>query len=657
MQHIKNFIVFTAFCLLTSCSDDFLNENLTPVTLPMGYSSIYMSPAWESSYYAFMLPSVNEVAYEIVSKPSWLNIDTGDGYLSDSIAIVECSATLNPEFEEVGFYAEFMTVKADGKSFKVPVAYITEGNPKIQVQNPLALSYFTNGYSSLEIKNTGAGILLWEIKSMPDWLYIDAYRLESSGIYIPPYKSYDIPLFIIIPSEVILGNLTGDIVLSTNDKEHPSLTINVTADLGTPFLYINTNTIDFSYTETSKTLMFSNRGKGMLVWEFRDIPEWLTITPSSGIFRPYSSGNKITFTCDRTKLSPGLNSATVILNSNDSSNPSVSIKVTANAPADTENISAVDGNITDAVFNKNTNTLYFVTSSPNKFVAYDVTGRTVLNEISLSDAPTSFAISEDWSKAAVGHNGYISAINLSTGTVTATYTLNYSVNDIAWAENDWFCFTQVGTDFTCLHWINTSDGTIYDDPDASRLDGNSIIKKVPGQPYLIATRNNYSPTGFFAYDIAIKSLKSYSHQDLTNFWFSEDGDFIFARNTLVFRTTRSTGSTDTTDADFVSVGYIGSGGSYSEGIKFVYHSNNYLWVLQNKISPSGSTTGIFQVEDTHYQQVKECYYDIVYQPDGQTTPIEINSNYVFANKEGTEIAVLCKSVSSDSWVIQFVDAQ
>lgn len=656
MQHIKNIILFTSFCLLAGCSDDFLNENPTPVTLPMGYSNIYMSPDWESSYYAFMLPSVHEVAYEITSKPSWLNIDTGDGHLSDSIAIVECSARLNPDFEEVGFYMEFMTVKADGKSFKVPVAYITEGNPKIQVQDALAISYNSNGYSGLEIKNTGPGILLWEIASMPSWLYIDGYRLESNTIYIPPYKTFYLPL-VIIPVEVITGAMTGDIVIYTNDKERPSVTINITADLGTPRSDIDITEFGFSYTETSKTLILNNYGNGILAWEFKGLPEWLTITPSSGMIGPYAKNNKIIFTCDRTKLKHGLNSATLILNTNDISNPSYNIEVTANAPADPENIRAVNGNITDAVFNKNANTLYFVTSSPDKFVAYDITGRTVLNEISLSDAPTSFAISEDWSMAAVGHNGYISAINLSTNTVTATYTLNYPVNDIAWAENDWFCFTQAGTDFTCLHWINTSDGTMYDDTDASRLDGNSIIKKVPGQPYLIATRNNTDPTGFFAYDIATKSLKSYSRQDLTNFWFSEDGNYIFAKSTLVFRTTSSTGSTDTNDAEFVSVNYISSGGTHSEGIKFIYHSNGYLWVLQNKISQSGSTTGIFQVEDTRYKQVKECYYDIVCQPDGQTTPIEINAEYVFANKEGTEIAVLCKSVSSDLWVIQFVDVQ
>ena len=118
-------------------------------------------------------------------------------------------------------------------------------------------------------------------------------------------------LFSLNRVKCISGSLTGTIVLSTNDKEHPSVTINVTADLGTPQLSIYTNTINFSFTETSKSLAFSNYGNGRLIWEFTDIPEWLTITPSSGMYNPYSSGDNIIFSCDRTKLSPGQNSAIV----------------------------------------------------------------------------------------------------------------------------------------------------------------------------------------------------------------------------------------------------------------------------------------------------------------------------------------------------------
>jgi hypothetical protein len=650
---IKNTIVFILLYLVTSCSKDFLNENLTQDSLPVGLSNIYISPDWKSSNYLFKLPSVKESDYEIVSKPSWLNIGFVSGHLSDSLAIVQCSATKNSDFNTVGIYMDFMTVKAGGKSYKVPVAYITEGYPTVQIQSTLTLSSNTYGYPNLLIQNTGLGILLWEISSLPDWLVLDTARLESNGIYISPYASYNIPLRFKL-DEVSSMSLTGEIVLSTNDKQHPSVTINVVADLGTPHLSIYPNTINFSFTETLQTLTLDNYGDGTLIWEFKDIPEWLSITPLNGICNSYSSSSNIIFSCDRTKLPPGQNSSTVILRTNDSSHPAYSIKVIANASGISENIREIDGSIIDAVFDKNTNILYYVTSSPNKFIAYDVVDRIVLNEISLSKAPTSFAISEDWAKSAVGHNGFISAIDLSSNTVTEVYSLDYSVNDIAWAENDWFCYTQNGGSFSNLHWINTANGTLYDSTDQYfGLDGSSIVKKVPNQAYLIATQNGSSPSGFFAYDIATKSKKSYAHMDLYNFWFSENGDYIFGKDLNVYRTTSSTGS-DSFEATINAIDIIKTGNEDFIRMHHLYHSNNYLWVLLNNSYSSDEYTSIYQIEDNDYTLVKKYDYDQFYQPDAQTTPYDISANYVFVNKEGTEIAVLCKGVSNNSWIIQFI---
>lgn len=649
---IKSTIIFTLLYLATSCSKGFLNENLTQDSFPVGLSNIYISPDWQSADYLFKLPSVKDADYEIVSKPSWLNVVSITGHLSDSIAVVQCSAKKNSDFSSAGIYMDFMTVSAGGQQYKVPVTYISEGNPKVQVQSDLTLSYNTNNNTYLPIQNTGIGVLIWKIISMPDWLVLDTAKLESQGMYISWQNYYNIPLYFKL-DKVYSGSLKGTIVLSTNDKEHPSVTINVTADLGTPHLVMYTSTMNYSFSETSKTVTINNYGNGSLVWEFTNVPEWLTITPSRGIASSYTSSANVIFRCDRTKLSPGQNSATVILKSNDSSNPAFSIKVIANAVGISENIRTVDGNITDAIFNKNTNTLYYVTSTPNKLIAYDVIGRKVLNEIPLGKAPTSFAISEDWTKAAVGHNGFLSAINLVNRNVV-TYPLNYQVNDIAWSENDWFCFTQNSENSTGLHWINTTNGSLYDAVDNTSLDGKSIVKKVPNQAYLIVTGTITSPSGFYAYDIATKSKKSYAHMDLTNFWFSEDGDYIFARDLNVYRTTSSTESPKAYDADISAIAKINTGNTSNFGMQYLYHSNNYLWILLNDSYSFDGPTSIYQIEDNDYTLVKKYDYDLLFQPDEQTTPLNLSANYIFTNKEGTEITVLCKDISSKAWVMEFI---
>lgn len=654
MQHsIKNTIVFTFLFLLTGCSNAFLAEDLYRTPLPVGLSTISISPDWQTANYKFKLPSLNNVAYTITSKPSWLNISPLSGTISDSIAVVQCSAEKNKDFSQVGVYTDFMTVKSEGTTHKVPVAYITEGNPTVECENSIVLSYSNYNYLSFVIQNTGLGVLIWDIASMPDWLAVDTARIDPTGIYIMQNHTYNIPLKF-KQGENFSGNLTGEIVLVTNDKAHPTITINVSADLGTPSLNIYTNTLNFTSAEPSKNLSFSNYGSGILTWKFEDIPDWLTISPSSGFYTPYTSYGYIVFSCDRAKLSPGQNTAVIHLKTNDSSHLTYGITVTAIAPGSNENIRTIDGNIADAVFNKNTNTLYYVTSLPNKFVAYDVSTRSVLYEIGLSKAPTCFAISEGWTKAAVGHNGYISAIDLSSYTVTNTYQSDYSIHDIAWATNDLYAYTQTGGSFSCLHWINTTTGALYDDADKYSLDGSSIVKKVPGLPYMIASRNSTSPSGFFAYDIATKSKKSYSHMDLTNFWMSEDGQYVFSQNCNIYRTSSSTGSTDTFDADINSIGKINFGNSNYYGIKFLSHSNHNLWAIQKDSYSGTSSNLVYQFEDNDYTLVKQLACNTEYQPDEQAAAFSLQANYVFANNEGTEVSVLCKGTDNNTWVIQFL---
>lgn len=638
--------------LFSSCSNAFLTENLNPATQPVGLSNLALSPDWHSNEYRFHLPSVDQVEYKITSKPSWLNISPIQGTITDSVAVVECSAVKQSEFSQFGVYTDFMTVKVEGDNYKVPVIYISEGNPKIEVDQSVDFYYYNMNYLSLSIQNTGPGVLVWDVDSLPEWLAIDASRMDQNGQFIMQYNSSYLPLKLNLNGNYS-GQQSGRIVLKTNDKEHPSVTIDVSIDLGSPVLNIYTNTITLTSTEPSKTLSFSNYGSGILAWSFEDIPNWLTISPSSGFYSPYYSYN-IVFTCDKSKLSPGENVAVVHLKTNDNTHPTYNITVKTLAPGNSEYIRAITGNVTDATFNKNSNTLYYVTSQPNSLIVYNATTQTVLHEIPLSKAPNCLAISEDWSKAAVGHNGSFSFIDLNNSIVTNTFQSDYSVHDIAWSVSDWYAYTQNGGSFSCLHWINMATGALSEDADKYSLDGSSIVKKVPGIPYLIATRNSTSPSGFFAYDIATRSKKSYAHMDLTNFWMSEDGQYIFSQNSNIYRTTSSVNSTNTFDTNIPSIGKINTGNTNYYGNKYIYASSPFLWVIQNDSYSSNPTNTVCQLEDNDYSLVKQFSCTTMYQADEQSTAYTLQANYVFANKENTKAIVLLKGTNNSNWIIQFI---
>ena len=88
---IKNIILFTLLYLLTACSNDFLNENLTPTSIPVGASTIYISPDWLTSNYTFRLPLLDDVDFEIISKPILLNPVSDNNFIVSILGINKCN--------------------------------------------------------------------------------------------------------------------------------------------------------------------------------------------------------------------------------------------------------------------------------------------------------------------------------------------------------------------------------------------------------------------------------------------------------------------------------------------------------------------------------------------------------------------------------------
>src|SRR5690606_11299614 len=132
----------------------------------------------------------------------------------------------------------------------------------------------------------------------------------------------------------------------------------------------------------------------------------------------------------------------------------------------------------------------------------------IVCEVSLDKAPTCLAVSEDFTKAAVGHGGLITAINMDNFSILKTFEYGYSIYDMEWANDDWFCYTKAGTYMNNLLWINTSTSETAESDD-KEMDEGTYLKKVPAQPFVIAARRYSSPTGITVFDVDTKLEKSY----------------------------------------------------------------------------------------------------------------------------------------------------
>ena len=653
MKPLKNIIILLAAVLLFSCSDDFVNERLN--ISGVAASGVIISPEWEADNYQFECEGAGNAEFSIDSKPDWLSPYEHSGRFINDVATIYCKANVVSDFSKTGIYIDQMLISAGGKKYAVPVYYITEGNPVAQVSNSLDIRY--NNYNNqLQISNSGEGILLWDIGSMPDWLTVDMNQFNPMTVMLGQGASASIPFILDAEKAALSDSLTGTLILLTNDPNKPQVEIAVYAHLGTPNLniYASYLPVDFGATATSKALNISNNGSGILVWRFEGLPQWLNVSPSNGAFYGYS-GNEIMFTCDRSKLSPGLNSATIYLKSNDANNPSYPVTVIARMPGGNANVRALEGNIVDATFDESTNILYYVSAQPNKLVAYDVIAKTVVREVVLGKAPTSLAVSEDFTKALVGHGGVISVVNLTSQSVAKTIEVTGILADIEFAADGWCAYTEGGNyniQWTNIYWVNLSDDSVTK---GSTIYEDCMIKKVPKQDYIIGSEKELS-AGIYVYDINNRSEKAEFFESFKSFWFADN--YIVSSNGNIYRL-----------SDIVSKdGYISGGLSpignlqYSTDnyydIPWINHCNttHSIFALKNQDYQTVSSL-IYQFEDNDYTLVNTYMYDNLYQPDAQTTAYEVEARYVFANSLGTELSVLRKGKNNNNWSVEFISVQ
>jgi len=314
-----------------SCSNDFLKEELTF----FGESSpIVISPGWEANDYSIYCQGVGNARFTVADASEWLKIFSTSGQFTNSYATMNCKANAFGAFSEIGMYYTYMTLSVEGKgNLAVPVVHIVEGNPVIETADRLTISFENTPHNRLQfpIQNTGNGLLIWSVVYHPDWVTISTdiwgavYETETVGIIttnetVTLYLSYN-------PDAPYFENLSGQIVIASNNKNRPIVEVEIQMDMGYPILNTwESGDINFGRTETTRQFSFSNQGNGFLAWKIDGCPEWLTVSEHNGILHSYNS-TKLTFICNRNLISSGVTTSTIYLKTNDKNQPSYPITV------------------------------------------------------------------------------------------------------------------------------------------------------------------------------------------------------------------------------------------------------------------------------------------------------------------------------------------
>ena len=196
-------------------------------------------------------------------------------------------------------------------SNNVPVDPVDEGNPVIEILGGISIEHnYVGAY--LTIRNKGNGVLIWNILKCPEWLQIwtttdTLLQQTESRVYMAMIFNSGSPL---------IDNPEGQIVIESNDKNHPVSIIPVRYDTGSPVSWCEPDELNFELTDTIEIIGIKGEG-GILLWEFIECPEWIFLSQVKG-----SSGhNIIQVRCDRENLPDGETSGVIILKTSDKNHP------------------------------------------------------------------------------------------------------------------------------------------------------------------------------------------------------------------------------------------------------------------------------------------------------------------------------------------------
>ncbi len=194
--------------------------------------------------------------------------------------------------------------------------------------------------------------------------------------------------------------------------------------------------------------------------------------------------------------------------------------------------------VVDAEFDAPMNRIITVSANPSRLNIVDPeSGAT--QSVDLAQIPAAVAVQPDGKYAAVGHNGWISYVNLTTLTVERVYSTTCDVLDVVLPGNGYvYAFPRVDQ-WVSIHTVQLSNGA---ETTASTIRAGTIVRLHPSGKYIYGANNGLSPSDFEKYDIrsgtATMMYDSPYHGDYAfsgNLWISDDGLRLFARSGNVFR--------------------------------------------------------------------------------------------------------------------------
>lgn len=249
---------------------------------------------------------------------------------------------------------------------------------------------------------------------------------------------------------------------------------------------------------------------------------------------------------------------TFTLTVNDGTKDSQTDTVTLSAhPVALGTIHLLDFNVIDAEYSKGLDKIIIVSSEPNQLHIYDPILQSV-KSVNLSYVPTSVSVGPNGRYAAVGHDAYISYVDLVATKLEKTLLVSTDVLDVVLAGNGFVYAFPKRDQWTSIYSIDVHTGEEF--KGGNFIYAGTVAKLHPGGNAMYGANRGLSPSDIEKYDISNGPVEgiydSPYHGDYEmcgDLWMSEDGLRIFTACGNIFRASENKAQDMVYNGSFKSV--------------------------------------------------------------------------------------------------------
>jgi hypothetical protein len=189
-------------------------------------------------------------------------------------------------------------------------------------------------------------------------------------------------------------------------------------------------------------------------------------------------------------------------------------------PAVAQALAALSYKVTDAAYSSSLDRIVTVTSAPNELHIYDPVGQG--DQIApLALPPFAVSVSPDGNSAAVGHDGWVSYVNLTTATVTR-YPIVSDCHHVLLAANGYiYCFSSLTYN---IYSLAISTGVVTT---TNGIYGGRIPRMEPSDLYFYLGDGSGSSKWNITQGVPQLVTSSYG-TSCADYWLSQDGVLYFS---------------------------------------------------------------------------------------------------------------------------------